>query len=80
MACGTPALVYDSTACRELINEKVGKVIKVKDLNSAIDFISKVKSLGKDFFSEACRNHILQHYTEEKTISNYISLYNQLLK
>lgn len=50
MACGTPALVYDSTACRELINEKVGKVIKVKDLNSAIDFISKVKSLGKDFF------------------------------
>lgn len=79
MACGTPAIVYNSTACPELVTDNTGFIITPHDLERVIDIISKVKKTGKNIYSPICRKHIETCFAEEKTYTQYLSLYKKLL-
>ncbi|MDY3266608.1 MAG: glycosyltransferase [Phocaeicola sp.] len=80
MSCGTPVLAYKSTASPELINDKVGKCIQPHDINSACEFINEVKAKGKAFYIESCIHHVKEKFDINKTISQYITLYNTITK
>ena len=79
MACGTPAIVYDSTACKELINDKVGYVVNVHDIESAYKHVIDIKSSGKEVFSNYCIEHVRKYYSDKITFSKYIDLYKKLI-
>lgn len=78
MACGTPAIVYNATACKELINENVGYVVNVHDVSAAYQCINKVQMTGKDFYSNHCIEHVRKKYSDKDTFKKYIDLYNKL--
>lgn len=79
MACGTPAIVYDSTACKELINDKVGYVVNVHDIKSAYKHVIDIKNSGKEVFSNYCIEHVRNNYSDKITFSKYIDLYKKLI-
>ena len=54
MACGTPTIVYNSTACPELIGENTGFIINPKDFNKVMELIKKYVLTGK---KTAISNH-----------------------
>ena len=41
MACGTPVIVYNATACPEIVTENVGFVARKNNLDDILDYIRK---------------------------------------
>ena len=78
MACGTPVIVYNSTACPEIVNSDVGFIAEPNDLDFVYESIQKIKKEKKDY-SLSCRNHIEKNYSASLMIDSYIELYNKIL-
>ena len=76
MACGTPAIVYDNTAQPELITPTTGRVVATGDVDSLVNSIKEVCSLGKAGFSKPCRERALL-YDEKMIYQKYIDLYKE---
>lgn len=79
MACGTPALVVNSTASPEIVNDDVGFVIEPHDINAAKNIIALVKKNTKKYYSEKCRSYVVKKYNEEDRFNEYIELYQKVL-
>ena len=80
MACGTPAIVYNTTAVPELITPQTGLIIdNIGDIDSLIAAIETICSNGKEHYSEACRKHAEQNFDKDKCFAKYIELYNEIL-
>ena len=79
MACGTPVIVYNSTACPELVTNNTGFIVNPHDFEKVIEAIVKVEKIGKNAYSQICRKHIEDCFSEEKTYTQYLSLYKELL-
>lgn len=82
MACGTPAIVYDNTAQRYLIDEQSGLTVETGDIAGVAE---AVKVLGAKIEANAegisadCRKRAGDYYDKNKNYQSYISLYNKLL-
>ncbi len=80
-ACGTPSIVYNTTASPELITPKTGYIVErdesLKPLRGAID---NIKIRGKSFYKEACRKRSLEFFDKNNRYKEYLNLYQQLLK
>lgn len=75
MACGTPSIVYNSTACPELILAGTGFVAEPDNIEQINEYIEKISETGKKQYIDACVSHIKENYTVEKMIASYMSLY-----
>ena len=80
LACGTPAIVYNSTASPELIDSKTGIVVKKNDISGLLDAIQEIKSKGKLFYSKSCRKRAVKLFNRDKRFKQYFELYNRLIK
>jgi glycosyltransferase involved in cell wall biosynthesis len=80
LSCGTPALVYDATACPELVNENTGFVVKKNDISALVNVIDRVKSNGKLSYTHSCRNRAIALFNKKDCYLEYFELYKRLLK
>lgn len=80
LACGTPVIVYNSTACPEIVSNDVGYVVEPGDLQSVISCINKIKEKGKNTYKNKCRENIIKYYNKERKFEEYIQLYKDILK
>ena len=78
MACGTPAVVYDSTACPELVGEGCGYVVPAGDTQALKAAIDQIRQLGKETFSEQCRASVEPRFLKENIIDETIAFYQAL--
>lgn len=79
MACGTPVLVYNSTACPEIVTEDTGFVVEPHDIDSTLKAIQQLKLVGKQYYSDNCRSYILKNFRKEDKYKEYAALYQELL-
>lgn len=80
LACGTPAIVIDSTACSEVIeNNNFGIVVKNRSIKSIFNAIVLIKNKGKHFYSEKCRNRAINLFDKKKILNEYKLIYNSLM-
>lgn len=79
-ACGTPAIVYDCTATRELVTPKTGLVVETGNIEQIAHAIRSIEQNGKDAYQEACRIRAEQSFDQNKQFRKYIDLYDNLLK
>ena len=75
LACGTPAVVYNKTACPEVIDYNTGFIIEQDDFNKVLDVIEIVKLNGKNYYQDKCRNRIIQFYNIKDKLVEYRQLY-----
>lgn len=80
MACGTPAIVYHSTACPELIGENCGYVVETGNLDAVVDALLKVEKDGKAKYSNYCIEFVKENFEKEKLLSETLQLYQSLVK
>lgn len=78
LACGTPGIVYDNTAHRELISEGTGFVVDNGDVDSVCSRIKDIKEKGKSFFSAACRERAELLFNKDMAYEKYMTLYDEL--
>ena len=79
MACGTPVLVYNSTACSEIVTEDTGFIVEPHDIGKTLCIIKHLKSVGKQYYSYKCYAHIRQFYNKVDKYREYATLYEELL-
>lgn len=78
LACGTPVIVYNTTACPELVGDGCGKVVELHNIFEMRRAISEIKSKGKEFYSEKCRDYAVENFEKEKCIHEYIQIFESL--
>lgn len=80
LACGTPAIVYNTTANPELIGKGCGEIIYSENINEIREKINKIKSINKNEYSYNCRKYAEENFDKVKNNAKYIELYKELLR
>ena len=76
MACGTPVVVFNSTACSEIVGSvECGSVVENNDIMQIVNKISEIVDAGKQSYSEKCRNYVMEKYDINKNINLLLTLY-----
>lgn len=79
MACGTPVIAYNSTVYPEIVNEGCGFIVEPRNIEMIIRKVQKVKSLGKNFFSQKCIDYVRRNFGMEDKTQEHIKLYKNIL-
>lgn len=79
LACGTPAIVYNSTACPEVIDKETGFLVEKQNIKGILEAIHIIKKDGKSKYSQACRNRAVEYFNKNERYEQYFELYNSLL-
>lgn len=78
MACGTPAIVMNSTACPEVVDSDTGFVVEPMDIDEVQAAIETIKARGKDVYSLKCKERIYQLFNLRLMQRQYCDLYKEL--
>lgn len=78
-ACGTPGVVYNTTASPELITPDTGEVVCPHDTKQIRFAIDKIKSKGKEYYTDNCRRRAIQFFNKENNYKEYFLLYESIL-
>lgn len=78
MSCGTPAIVYNSTACPEVINNETGKLIYSNDIVELIEAIESFYNINSKDILKKCRARIIDFYNIDLMLKKYLELYRNI--
>jgi len=77
-ACGTPVITFNTGGSIETIDDTTGFIVEKGDLENAIKIIRKIKSEGKEKYSESCIKRANKYYNKNDKFQEYIELYKNL--
>ncbi len=80
MACGTPCIVYNATACPELITPETGIIVEPGNIGQTAEAVLKIKDKGKAAYTQDCRKRAETLFDKNKQFEKYIALYNSLVR
>ncbi len=80
LACGTPVVVYNTTACPEFVTEYTGVVMeKNGDVVQAVkEVLQKNSDYGQNFIKDKCVEFVRENFDMEKNIGRYIQLFEKI--
>lgn len=80
-ACGRPTVVYNCTASPELVGDSnCGRVVDPGDIKGVATAIEELLQENQDVISVRCRERALNLYDKKKRFSDYVNLYEELIK
>ena len=80
IASGTPAIVYNSTACPELVGNGCGYIAMHNTLEEILKGINQIKKNKKTNYSSNCRKFAVENFDMHKSIKEYVKVYQTILK
>ncbi len=78
LSCGTPVVIYNSTACPELVQSQCGFVVEPHDIDAIVCSLQKIRQDGKKSYSESCRKST-EKFQLLPLVQQTISLYEQII-
>ena len=78
LACGTPAIVFDSTPGVEIVAVGCGYVAKIGDIDDIKRCLNQIRSNGKAFYSDHSVKRVKDYFDKEDRFDEYIGLYKLL--
>ena len=78
MLCGTPAVVFDSTACPEVVGD-TGYAVPPHDVEAMFEKVKEIELNGRDYYNQRCKEKVLSSYGYEQNVNKYISIYETML-
>ena len=79
MLCGTPAVVFNATACPEVVGT-TGYAVPPHDVEAMLESVKEIERRGSDFYIQRCKDKVIADYGYEKNVNKYISIYEDMLK
>lgn len=77
MCCGTPTIVFDSTACPEILHvDDCGAIVKLGDIMAVYAAIRSILSKPKSNYSNQCRQRVMEAYNPETNLRETLRLYS----
>lgn len=78
MACGTPAIVYNTTALPELVAEGRGFVVKKGCPTDIVLCLDEFKNQGKEVYSLKCIDFVRKNFQKETLLEETLNFYKSL--
>lgn len=78
-ACGTPGIVYNSTASPELISPETGLIVEPGNIEKLKNAIDEILRKGKNYYSTNCRKRAEEMYNANLQYAKYFKLYEDLI-
>jgi glycosyltransferase involved in cell wall biosynthesis len=78
LSCGLPAVVYNTTACSEIVDEYSGFVVSKRNITEILSAINIIKKNTKAHYSQSCRSRVLKNFDQKKNVQTTIDLYKKL--
>lgn len=78
MACGTPVIVSNTTACPEIVKRGTGHIVDANDLQDILHAIDAIRDTDSRQYKEKCVDNIKNSFTLELMCSQYYELYQQV--
>ena len=79
MLCGTPCIVFNSTACPEVVSE-AGYVVAPHDVKAMAYFAKEIFAKGRSSLSQKCKELVTFKYGYEQNVDKYIEVYKSVIK
>lgn len=79
LACGTPIIVYNTTACPELVGEGCGYVCNLNAPQEVIEKALEIRRNGKYIYSEKCVKFAQDNFSKNN-ILQFLEIYRKLTK
>jgi len=79
LACGTPVITYNTGGSPEAIDAQTGFVVNKGDIKMLSEKVQYIISMGKSFYSEACRKRAIHYFNKDDRYADYLDLYQRLL-
>lgn len=79
LACGTPAVVYDTSACPEIVDENTGRVVPLRDYEQMLAAARQLNSLDRRVLQDTCSSRAKSYFDKTQQTFKYIQLYKRLL-
>ena len=79
LSSGIPVIVYDTTACPELVGPNCGYVVPLHDISGVVNCINEVCNNGKDYYSKYCRDFALENFDKKTNIGYYYNVYKEMV-
>ena len=79
LSCGTPVIVFNTTANPELVGQNCGAIVTDSDINEMFIKILKILSNGREKYSIACRMFAECNFDAKKIVEQFVQLYHDLL-
>ena len=79
LACGTPVVAYNTTACPELVNNECGYIEEIGDIKAVYNDILKIVN-NNEKYSSSCRRFAEENFDKIEKLKQIRGLYNDLLK
>lgn len=80
LACGTPAIVYNSTACPEIVGDGCGYVVNCGDTSAVAERCVEIQHKGKAIYTEHCVSSVSARFDKKILINETLDIYKELLK
>lgn len=78
MLCGTPVIVFNSTACPEVVGD-VGYAVNPHDVEAMLEKVLEIDKNGRRFYSERGKELVRSQYGYEINVAKYIEIYKRIL-
>lgn len=79
MLCGAPAVVFNATACPEVVGD-AGFAVGPHDVEAMRDVIIQIDREGtRNVLGERAMKHVLDNYGFEKNVTKYIDVYRSVI-
>ena len=75
LACGTPAVVFNSTALPELVDSETGRVVPPNDINAIKEAVLEIMAMNKRIVSSKCRHRAENLFNYRKNVSRLLEYY-----
>lgn len=80
IACGTPVVTYHTGGSIEAVTSRTGMVVEQGDVEAMLDAARTIIGRGKRFYQAPCRDYALKHFDKDERYTDYLRLYDRLLK
>lgn len=78
MLCGTPCVVFDSTACPEVVGD-CGYAVTPHDVSAMLSKVIEIDKNGKDFYSQRCIARVKNNFGYDQNVEKYLQIYREIL-
>ena len=81
LACGVPVVTYNTGGSPESVgfDGKYGIVTDEKTPEALLKAIITIKKKGKVYYSDNCREHVIEKYDSNDKYQEYVDLYDDLI-
>lgn len=80
LSCGTPAIVLNSTACPEIIDDSCGVVVNENSAKAVLRAIELISEKGKDYYTPNAIQRVHKLFNSENNLADLCRIYKKMME